>query len=55
MEFADMALELFLPVAFAIGYLLGSIPFGLILTLFVAWRTRVNLRDDRAAAGRTPS
>ncbi|MDE5459908.1 glycerol-3-phosphate 1-O-acyltransferase PlsY [Bradyrhizobium sp. CSS354] len=27
-----MALELFLPVAFAIGYLLGSIPFGLILT-----------------------
>ena len=32
MEFADMALELFLPVAFAIGYLLGSIPFGLILT-----------------------
>ena len=27
-----MALELFLPVAFVIGYLLGSIPFGLILT-----------------------
>jgi glycerol-3-phosphate acyltransferase PlsY len=32
MEFADMALKLFLPVAFVIGYLLGSIPFGLILT-----------------------
>ncbi|MFK4506929.1 glycerol-3-phosphate 1-O-acyltransferase PlsY [Bradyrhizobium daqingense] len=27
-----MALEAFLPVAFIIGYLLGSIPFGLILT-----------------------
>jgi acyl phosphate:glycerol-3-phosphate acyltransferase len=27
-----MALELFLPVAFVIGYFLGSIPFGLILT-----------------------
>ncbi len=27
-----MALELFLPVAFVIGYLLGSIPFGLVLT-----------------------
>lgn len=27
-----MALEAFLPVAFVIGYLFGSIPFGLILT-----------------------
>jgi glycerol-3-phosphate acyltransferase PlsY len=27
-----MGLEAFLPVAFVIGYLLGSIPFGLILT-----------------------
>jgi glycerol-3-phosphate acyltransferase PlsY len=27
-----MGLEMFLPVAFVIGYLLGSIPFGLILT-----------------------
>jgi glycerol-3-phosphate acyltransferase PlsY len=27
-----MSLEAFLPVAFIIGYLLGSIPFGLILT-----------------------
>ncbi|HXH46423.1 MAG TPA: glycerol-3-phosphate 1-O-acyltransferase PlsY [Bradyrhizobium sp.] len=27
-----MALEVFLPVAFVIGYLFGSIPFGLILT-----------------------
>lgn len=27
-----MALEAFLPVALAIGYLLGSIPFGLVLT-----------------------
>lgn len=27
-----MALEAFLPLAFAIGYLLGSIPFGLVLT-----------------------
>src|SRR6266702_4573489 len=30
--FADMGLEAFLPVAFVIGYLFGSIPFGLILT-----------------------
>src|SRR6266481_3133142 len=30
--FPDMGLEAFLPVAFVIGYLLGSIPFGLILT-----------------------
>jgi glycerol-3-phosphate acyltransferase PlsY len=29
---AAMGLEAFLPVAFVIGYLLGSIPFGLILT-----------------------
>lgn len=27
-----MALDAFLPVAFVIGYLLGSIPFGLVLT-----------------------
>ena len=27
-----MGLDAFLPVAFVIGYLLGSIPFGLILT-----------------------
>src|SRR6201985_1562575 len=27
-----MSLEAFLPVAFIIGYLLGSIPFGLVLT-----------------------
>ncbi len=27
-----MGLEVFLPVAFVIGYLLGSIPFGLVLT-----------------------
>ena len=27
-----MGSEAFLPVAFAIGYLLGSIPFGLVLT-----------------------
>src|SRR5881275_291906 len=32
MGFADMGLEAFLPVAFVIGYLLGSIPFGLVLT-----------------------
>src|SRR6266481_1082886 len=30
--FPDMGLEAFLPVAFVIGYLFGSIPFGLILT-----------------------
>ena len=29
---AAMGLEAFLPVAFIIGYLLGSIPFGLVLT-----------------------
>ena len=29
-----MGPEAFLPVAFAIGYLLGSIPFGLVLTRF---------------------
>jgi glycerol-3-phosphate acyltransferase PlsY len=29
---AAMGLEAFLPVAFVIGYLLGSIPFGLVLT-----------------------
>lgn len=29
---AAMALDAFLPVAFVIGYLLGSIPFGLVLT-----------------------
>ena len=29
-----MGLEAFLPVAFVIGYLLGSIPFGLLLTRF---------------------
>ena len=27
-----MVLDAFLPVAFVIGYLLGSIPFGLVLT-----------------------
>ena len=32
MGFADMGFEAFLPVAFVIGYLLGSIPFGLVLT-----------------------
>lgn len=32
MGFAAMALDAFLPVAFVIGYLLGSIPFGLVLT-----------------------
>lgn len=32
MGFADMGFEAFLPVALVIGYLLGSIPFGLILT-----------------------
>jgi glycerol-3-phosphate acyltransferase PlsY len=31
---APMGPEAFLPVAFAIGYLLGSIPFGLVLTRF---------------------
>src|SRR5438477_5794430 len=30
--FTEMGLDAFLPVAFVIGYLLGSIPFGLILT-----------------------
>src|ERR1700757_4816828 len=30
--FANMGLEAFLPVAFVIGYLFGSVPFGLILT-----------------------
>src|SRR5881394_3866731 len=34
MGFADMGFEAFLPVAFVFGYLLGSIPFGLILTKF---------------------
>src|SRR6202046_3138864 len=29
---ARMSLNAFLPVAFILGYLLGSIPFGLILT-----------------------
>src|SRR5258708_18339749 len=31
-EAAPMSANAFLPVAFVIGYLLGSIPFGLILT-----------------------
>src|SRR3954464_15892698 len=30
--FTEMGFDAFLPVAFVIGYLLGSIPFGLILT-----------------------
>lgn len=32
MGLADMGFEAFLPVALVIGYLLGSVPFGLILT-----------------------
>ena len=45
-----MGPEIFLPVAFVIGYLLGSIPFGLVLTRLAGTQDLRSVGSDNIGA-----